>query len=135
MPCCAAGHREQLNQLTAYIDGSFMYGSDSCTAQSLRSLRGGRLNVTRHPAGRGLKPLLPLVGDHPECKAPSGLCFFAGEYRWYRKPNASYSLPPNRIGRTMTLFADQCITTLSDAMHYFVNDVCINLCIHKLLTK
>lgn len=75
--CHPLGHREQLNQLTAYIDGSFMYGSDPCTARSLRALQGGRLNVTLHPSGRG-KPLLPQIDDHPECKAPSGFCFNAG---------------------------------------------------------
>ncbi|XP_034244219.1 uncharacterized protein LOC117646942 [Thrips palmi] len=80
------GHREQLNQLTAYIDGSFMYGSDPCTAQSLRAPGGGRLNVTQHPAGRGLKPLLPQINNHPECKAPSGLCFFAGDPRSSEQP-------------------------------------------------
>ncbi|XP_026292684.2 uncharacterized protein LOC113217054 [Frankliniella occidentalis] len=80
------GHREQLNQLTAYIDGSFMYGSDPCTARSLRALSGGRLNVTLHPAGRGLKPLLPQIDNHPECKAPSGHCFFAGDPRSSEQP-------------------------------------------------
>lgn len=44
-------------------------------AKDLRSF-GGRLNSTRHPVkGKDLLPQSPL---HPECKAPSGYCFIAG---------------------------------------------------------
>jgi hypothetical protein len=38
--------RQQVSAITAYIDGSMVYGSDQATADSLRSFEGGRLLVT-----------------------------------------------------------------------------------------
>lgn len=75
--CLKSGPREQMNQLTAYLDVSFVYGSDVCEAKSLRSFFGGRLNVTKHPF-RG-KPLLPEIFAHPECRSESKVCFQAGK--------------------------------------------------------
>lgn len=37
------GVRQQVNTITAYIDGSNVYGSDEATAASLRSFEGGRM--------------------------------------------------------------------------------------------
>ncbi|UYV63449.1 hypothetical protein LAZ67_2004110 [Cordylochernes scorpioides] len=71
------GRREQLNQVTSYLDASNVYGSDACEARILRTFVGGRLNVTKHPL-RGKKDLLPQTADNKECRAPSGLCFLAG---------------------------------------------------------
>lgn len=51
----------------------------------LRSFNHGMLNVTRHPVA-GLKDLLPQTSTHPECKAPSGLCFEAGDMRASEQP-------------------------------------------------
>lgn len=72
------GPREQMNQLTAYLDLSFMYGSDKCEASILRSHSGGRMNTTKNPLGYG-KPLLPQTTENPECRAKSGICFNAGK--------------------------------------------------------
>lgn len=44
----AKGVAQQTNNLTAYIDGSMVYGSDQATADSLRSFEGGKL---RHSDG------------------------------------------------------------------------------------
>ncbi|XP_059471181.1 uncharacterized protein LOC132194111 [Neocloeon triangulifer] len=77
------GPREQLNQVTAFIDASFIYGSDSCKMDLLRS-NGGFLNVTRHPA-RG-KSLMPQITTHPECRSQSGKCFNAGDARSSEQP-------------------------------------------------
>lgn len=79
------GPREQMNQITAWIDSSNVYGSDLCEANDLRTFTGGRLNVTLHPVP-GFKDLLPQTNHHPECKAPSGLCFEAGDLRASEQP-------------------------------------------------
>ncbi|XP_014256496.1 uncharacterized protein LOC106670552 [Cimex lectularius] len=77
------GPREQINQNSAYLDASQVYGENSCLARELRGY-GGRLNVTTHPT-RG-KDLLPVSPIHPECKAPSGYCFIAGDGRASEQP-------------------------------------------------
>lgn len=38
--------REQVNQITAWIDGSMVYGSDQATADSLRTFIGGKLRTS-----------------------------------------------------------------------------------------
>ncbi|XP_013777552.2 uncharacterized protein LOC106462198, partial [Limulus polyphemus] len=78
------GRREQLNQVTAFVDASQVYGSDKCEARMLRSFIGGGLNVTRHPLNG--KDLLPQTATHKECRAPSGLCFEAGDSRASEQP-------------------------------------------------
>ncbi|MCA8998627.1 MAG: VCBS repeat-containing protein [Planctomycetaceae bacterium] len=42
----AANPRQQVNVITAFIDGSVVYGSDQDTADSLREFSGGRLRVS-----------------------------------------------------------------------------------------
>ncbi|XP_054715544.1 uncharacterized protein LOC129225022 [Uloborus diversus] len=78
------GRREQMDQVTSYIDASNMYGSDACEARMLRSNEGGRLNSTRHPSGG--KDLLPQDVTNVECRAPSGLCFESGDIRASEQP-------------------------------------------------
>ncbi|XP_047106680.1 uncharacterized protein LOC124775853 [Schistocerca piceifrons] len=78
------GYREQLNQVTAYIDASFVYGSDVCDANALRTFTGGKMNVTKNP-NRG-KPLLPQITTHPECKSTTKICFRAGDARASEQP-------------------------------------------------
>jgi len=79
------GHRQQLNQDTAFLDGSNTYGSDVCESRKLRTFVGGRLNSTRHPI-RG-KDLLPLTHEEVlECKSPSNICFTGGDTRASEQP-------------------------------------------------
>ncbi len=68
-----AGVRQQVNQITTWIDASNVYGSDQARANELRTWVGGRLktsagdflpfNVTGFPNGGGPDPELFLAGD------------------------------------------------------------------------
>ena len=79
------GPREQLNQNTAFVDASQIYGQDICQADSLREFSGGRLNTTLPSHGRG-KMMMPTTDTNKECKAESGKCFVAGDIRASEQP-------------------------------------------------
>ncbi|KAB0798263.1 hypothetical protein PPYR_09256 [Photinus pyralis] len=77
------GPREQVNQNTAFLDASQVYGENDCVCRMLKGF-GGRMNSTIHPF-KG-KELLPQSDRHPECKAASGYCFVAGDGRASEQP-------------------------------------------------
>nr|XP_045607168.1 chorion peroxidase-like [Procambarus clarkii] len=77
---CKLGPREQLNQVTAYVDGSTVYGSTPEVAANLRTHQGGRLRRSRGP-GAGQGHFLPQV----TC-GHSGVCFRAGDERVNEQP-------------------------------------------------
>ncbi|KAF7995421.1 hypothetical protein HCN44_006528 [Aphidius gifuensis] len=77
------GPREQVNQNTAFLDCSVVYGENNCVGNLLRGFS-GRMNVTNHPSRR--KDLLPQSATHPECKSASGYCFVAGDARASEQP-------------------------------------------------
>lgn len=67
--------RQQLNEITAWIDGSNVYGSDEARAGELRTFSGGRLKSS---AG----DLLPFnVNGFPNAGGPSPTLFLAGDVR------------------------------------------------------
>lgn len=76
------GPREQVNQNTAFLDGSQVYGENICVLKELKGF-GGRMNSTI--TGQG-KELLPQSDHHPECKSASGLCYIAGDGRASEQP-------------------------------------------------
>ncbi|GAB4277455.1 MAG: hypothetical protein Kow0092_33250 [Deferrisomatales bacterium] len=57
-----ANPRQQVNVISAWIDGSMVYGSDPARADWLRTKSGGRLKVTQHPQ---YGDLLPTQGTDP----------------------------------------------------------------------
>ena len=78
------GVRQQINTISAFLDGSMVYGSDQATADKLRSGQGGRMktsagdllplnNAATFPTGT-----LPMANAGP---TPSSQLFAAGDVR------------------------------------------------------
>ncbi|XP_060069965.1 peroxidasin-like [Ylistrum balloti] len=81
---CEPGIREQVNDITSYIDGSMVYGSTEAVANSLRTFQNGTLLVATGD-------LLPRNNDST-CvldDVNSSHCFLAGDIRVNENPNLS----------------------------------------------
>ncbi|XP_065303828.1 salivary peroxidase/catechol oxidase-like [Dermacentor albipictus] len=76
-PKCAFGPREQLNQLTAYLDGSAIYGATDEEAKALRSMTDGRLSSTVFSSDE----MLPLQPEGVQACIGDGACFRGGDTR------------------------------------------------------
>ena len=77
---CSIRYREQINQLTHWLDLSQVYGPSSMEQREVREFRGGRLRTNDGPNG----DLLP-VDNTETCKA--GACMKAGDGRVNEQPN------------------------------------------------
>ncbi|XP_026789759.3 peroxidasin [Pangasianodon hypophthalmus] len=78
--------REQINQLTSYIDASNVYGSSRHEADEIRDLAGHRGMLRQGIVQRTGKPLLPFASGPPtECMRDENEspipCFLAGDHR------------------------------------------------------
>uniref|UniRef100_A0AC35TFV4 CHK domain-containing protein n=1 Tax=Rhabditophanes sp. KR3021 TaxID=114890 RepID=A0AC35TFV4_9BILA len=100
------GVRNQVSQLTPYIDGSTIYGSSPCDADEVRLFKGGLLRwADLGPANREALPL--RVNEGEGCRShPDFSCFKAGEFRNTHQPGLTvihnvFQREHNRIVRTL----------------------------------
>merc|ERR1719367_949496 len=85
---CTLGPRDQINQITSFIDGSNVYGS---TAEEQRSLRLGKRGKLKYTDLHIRKPLLPALDPktaNDECRITTRNlhCFAAGDFRANEQP-------------------------------------------------
>ena len=99
------GYKDQINLVTAWLDGSQIYGSFHCQSRELRTHQNGQLHVLPHPLSSDLfKPLMPRHATNHECTSNSGLCFNAGDDRSNEQPGLTamhvlWLREHNRIGQ------------------------------------
>ena len=81
---CGVRYREQLNQITHWLDASNIYGSDLAEQRRVRAGRGGRLLSADGPDFGS-----PLLPSDPSSSCEVGTCFRAGDGRVNENPMLS----------------------------------------------
>lgn len=80
---CSLGFRDQLNQVTSFIDASNIYGSTEEEERELRLFESGKLRYTDLHFRKSLLPPLEQNKADEECRisTPNLHCFHAGDGR------------------------------------------------------
>uniref|UniRef100_A0A0C9R1B3 Pxd_2 protein n=1 Tax=Fopius arisanus TaxID=64838 RepID=A0A0C9R1B3_9HYME len=80
---CSFGPMEQMNQVTHFLDGSTVYGSDNDRAEELRTFQGGKLRVENL---NGFSYLPRAQNSADVCEDPDN-CYRAGDDRVNFEPH------------------------------------------------
>lgn len=82
------GPRDQINQITSFIDASQVYGSTEEEQAALRLGRRGKLKYTDLHIRKPLLPALDPNTAHEECRISTRNlhCFAAGDFRCNEQP-------------------------------------------------
>ncbi|KAJ8915140.1 hypothetical protein NQ315_000392 [Exocentrus adspersus] len=83
---CDLGWREQINQVTSYIDASAIYGSDVESSDAMRTFRNGKLIYGRSHHPGPLQPPDPPGGELCRGGALTDDCFQTGDGRVSEQP-------------------------------------------------
>ncbi|XP_015595581.1 uncharacterized protein LOC107267903 isoform X1 [Cephus cinctus] len=83
---CGFGPREQLSQVTSYIDASTVYSSNARVSDSLRLFRNGLLKYGKLQSRKPLLPRQNLLNDLCQRGSLATDCFMAGDGRAVEQP-------------------------------------------------
>ncbi|XP_074027515.1 uncharacterized protein [Leptinotarsa decemlineata] len=83
---CDLGWREQINQVTPFIDASTIYGSDIEISDSIRTFRNGKITYGRNDNVEALQPPDPPGGELCRAGALTTDCFEPGDGRVTEQP-------------------------------------------------